>query len=166
MSRFQLGLGQIEFARRYTRELLDQTPPAEWFRQPAAGVSHVAWQVGHLACAEYRMTLWRTRGVQPEDAALVPEGFAQLFGYESVPQPDPAMYPDQAYIRAVFDRVHDQVLRELGGMDESTADQPVLHPHPFAKTRLEALLWCASHEMLHAGQIGLLRRQLGHPPLQ
>ena len=24
----------------------------------------------------------------------------------------------------------------------------------------------SSHEMLHAGQIGLLRRQLGYPPLQ
>jgi hypothetical protein len=38
-------------------------------------------------------------------------------------------------------------------------------PHPFAKTKLLALLWCANHEMLHAGQIGLLRRLLGCPPM-
>jgi uncharacterized damage-inducible protein DinB len=66
----------------------------------------------------------------------------------------------------VFDRVHEQVLREVRGLDEGELDQPVPHPHPFAPTKLRALLWCAHHEMLHAGQIGLLRRQLGHPPLQ
>ncbi len=32
-------------------------------------------------------------------------------------------------------------------------------------TKLRALLWCAHHEMLHAGQMGLLRRHLGYPPM-
>ena len=36
---------------------------------------------------------------------------------------------------------------------------------PFATTKLKALLWCAQHEMSHAGQIGLLRRHLGFPPM-
>ena len=44
-------------------------------------------------------------------------------------------------------------------------NQPVPHPHPFATTKLLALLWCAHHEMLHGGQIGLLRRHLGYPPM-
>jgi hypothetical protein len=56
-------------------------------------------------------------------------------------------------------------LRELAGLDEAELDQAVPHPHPFAKTKLLALHWCAQHEMLHAGQIGLLRRLLGSPPL-
>jgi uncharacterized damage-inducible protein DinB len=66
--------------------------------------------------------------------------------------------------RATLDRVHEQVLRELSALNEDELDHPVPHPHPFAKTKLTALLWCSHHEMLHAGQIGLLR-QLGHPPL-
>ena len=52
MSRLQLAIEQIVFARNYTIGLLDQTPTTEWFRQPPGGVSHVAWQVGHLAFAE------------------------------------------------------------------------------------------------------------------
>ena len=28
-----------------------------------------------------------------------------------------------------------------------------------------SLLWCAHHEMVHAGQIGLLRRYLGFAPV-
>lgn len=166
MTRLELAIEQIVFARNYTIELLDQTPVAEWFRQPPAGVSHVGWQVGHLAYAEYRLTLWRIRGTQPQDSDLISEAHRGLFGYESVPNPDPTKYPSPADLRAVFDRVHEQVLRELRGMDEEEMDQPVLYPHPFAPTKLRALLWCAHHEMLHAGQVGLLRRQLGYPPLQ
>ena len=34
-----------------------------------------------------------------------------------------------------------------------------------AQTKLDSLFWCAHHEMLHAGQIGLVRRLLGQAPL-
>ena len=72
-----------------------------------------------------------------------------------VPDFDPPKYLAPAEIRAELDRVHKQVLRELPGLDEAELDQPVPHPHPFAKTKLLLLLWCAQHEMIHAGQIGL-----------
>jgi hypothetical protein len=165
VNRLLLSIEQIGFARSYTNNLLDQTPAAEWFRLPPGGISHVAWQVGHLAMAEYRLALERIRGPKPQDAELISEHFLRLFGRESVPDADPARYPSQAEMRAVFDRVHEQALRELRGLDESELDQPVLKPHKLAKTKLWSLLWCAHHEMVHAGQIGLLRRQLGYPPL-
>jgi hypothetical protein len=165
VNRVQLAVEQIVFARNYTMRLLDQTPVAEWFRQPPGGVSHVAWQVGHLAFAQYRMALERIRGPLPQDADLISAEFLRLFGRDSVPDPDPAKYPTPAEIRAVFDRVHEQVLRELRGLDEGELDRPVRRPHPLVQTKLWALLWCAQHEAVHAGQIGLLRRQLGYPPL-
>jgi hypothetical protein len=165
VNRLQLAIEQIVFARNYTIRLLDETPAADWLRQPPGGVTHVAWQVGHLAFAEYRLALWRIRGQQPQDDALFSPEFVRLFGANSVPDPDPAKHPAPAEIRAVLDRVHEQVLSELPSLDEADLDQPVPHPHPYAKTKLLALLWCAHHEMLHAGQIGLLRRLLGYPPL-
>lgn len=165
MSRLQLAVEQIVFARNYTIRLVNQTPTTEWFRLPPGGISHVAWQVGHLAMAQYRLALERIRGSQPQDAELISENFLRLFARESVPETDPAKYPNQADIRAVFDRVHEQVLGELRGLNESELDQPILKPHSLAKTKLESLLWCAHHEMLHAGQIGLLRRQLGYSPI-
>jgi hypothetical protein len=165
MSRLRLAIDQIVFARNYTIELLDQTSTEEWFRMPAGGVSHIGWQVSHLTFAEYRLALWRLRGRRAEDALLFPPQFEQLFGVESVPEPDPAKNPSPTEIRATLDRVHDQVLRELAALNEDDLDQTVPHPSPFAKTKVAALLWCSHHEMLHAGQIGLLRRLLGHPPL-
>jgi len=166
MSRLQLAIEQIVFARKYTISLLDHTPTDEWFRLPPGGISHVAWQVGHLAFAQYRLALVRIRGSKPQDAELISEEFLRLFAIGSVPDADCAKYPNQAEIRAVFDRVHEQSLGELRELDERELDQPVLHPHPLAKTKLWSLLWCAHHEMLHAGQIGLLRRQLGYSPMR
>jgi uncharacterized damage-inducible protein DinB len=165
MSRLQLAVDQIVFARNYTLELLEQTPEAEWYRQSSAGVTHVAWQVGHLAFAEYRLALLRIRGQRPEDERLFSQEFMRRFGANSVPDADPANQPAPAEIRATLDRVHEQVLRELPALGEAELDQPVPYPHPYATTKLRALLWCAHHEMVHAGQIGLLRRQLGYPPL-
>jgi hypothetical protein len=165
MSRLQLAIDQIVFARNYTLGLLEKTPMAEWFLQPPGGVSHVGWQVGHIAFAEYRLALWRMRGLLPEDDALLSQEFRRLFGADSVPDPDPAKYPHPAEVRAMLDRIHVEVLKELPKLSEADLDQHVPHPHPYAKTKLLALLWCAHHEMLHAGQIGLLRRLLGHPPM-
>lgn len=165
MSRLQLAIDQIRFARNYTIGLLDTIKPEEWFRLPPGGVSHIGWQVGHLAYAEYRLALWRIRGPRPQDEGLFSAEFVRLFGANSVPEPDSTKYPTPAEIRGTLDRVHECVLQELPRLTDAELDQPVPHPHPFAKTKLLALLWCANHEMLHAGQIGLLRRQLGYAPM-
>jgi hypothetical protein len=117
VSQLQLAIEQIVFARNYTIGLLDQTPADEWFRLPAGGFGHVAWQVAHIAFAEYRLALWRIRGERPGDGALFTPDFRRLFGVDSVPQAD-STYP-AGELRAALDRVHEQVLRELPGLDEA-----------------------------------------------
>src|SRR5262249_61275317 len=104
---------------------------------------------------------------RPEDEALTSPEFLRTFGRDSVPVPVPDLtrYPPPAEIRAVFDRVHEQTLRELPNLADAELDSPLLTPHRVAKTKLWALLWCAQHEAVHAGQIGLLRRLLGYPPV-
>ena len=53
--------------------------------------------------------------------------------------------PSAGEIRATFNRVHAQVLRELGVLEEHELDQPASTAHPLATTKLESLLWCANH---------------------
>ena len=165
MDRLQFAIEQIIFSRNYTIRFLEQTPTADWFRQPSAGISHLGWQVGHIAFAEYRLALFRIRGVRPEDEALFSPEFLRLFGANSVPNPDPTIYPAAEEVRAILDRVHAQALGELPRLSEAELDEPQSQPHPYAKTKLLSLLWCAQHELVHAGQIGLLRRYLGHAPI-
>jgi hypothetical protein len=166
MSRRDLALEQIVSCREYTKELLDNVRPEDWFRIPPAGVTHVGWQAGHLCFAEYRLALLRMRGARPGDEKLLPPNYAELFGANSTPLSDAGKYPGTDEIREVLDRVHKQVMAELSELPESELDDPTAAlPHPIAKTKLWALLWCAQHEMVHAGQIGLIRRQLGYDPL-
>jgi hypothetical protein len=163
--RLQTALANIAFARAYTLRFLDASPSIDWFRMPPGGVTHVAWQVGHLAMAQYRLALERIRGPRTDDANLIPESFLKTFGRESVADPDPAKYPSADEIRAVFDRVHERVMAELPAVADADLDNAPPKPHTLCKTKLECLHWCSHHEAVHAGQIGLIRRLLGHSPI-
>jgi hypothetical protein len=164
-SRLRHALDQITFARGYTVGILDTIDPAEWFRMPAEGVTHVAWQVGHLAMAQYRLCLERLRGVRPDDDQLIPAAMLKAFGRQSVVDPDRTKYPPAAEIRAAFDRVHDRLMAELPGTPDADFDSPILVSHRFCKTKMDCVWWCSAHEMLHAGQIALLRRLFGQKPI-
>src|SRR6266404_4282021 len=159
MSRLALVISQIARVRKYTLRLLENTDTAEWFRQPPGGVTHIAWQAGHIAGAGYRLSLERIRGRRPEDVNLITPEFSAHFARETVPNPDPAKNPTPVEIQATLARVHQQTLLELHALSEAALDEETAPPrHPLFDTKLGALLWCAQHEMLHAGHIGLLRR--------
>lgn len=158
------AIEQIRFARWYTAELLRDIAVERWFEFPAGCTTHVAWQVGHLAGAQYWLALARIRGPLPGDEDLISTAFRQPFVRGSVPSPDPAMYPPAAQIRATFDRVHEQLMAELPGHDPCRLDEACERPHRIANTRLRSIQWCSQHELIHAGQIGLLRQHLGLPP--
>src|SRR6202008_5115304 len=96
-----------------TLGLLETVPPSDWFRMPAEGVTHVAWQVGHLAFAEYRLGMFRLRGERPGDGDLISPSFIACFIAETTPSPDSTTYPAPDEIRIVFDRVQDRLLAEL-----------------------------------------------------
>jgi uncharacterized damage-inducible protein DinB len=156
---------QIQFARSYTLRFLDEIDPSDWFRMPSEGVTHVAWQVGHLAVAEYRLALSRIRGVRPEDEDLIPERFLTLYSRDSRAEPDPAKNPHIGELRGVFDRVHQAAIGELSSNPDLDLDAAILQPHLLCTTKGEILRWCSHHEMIHAGQIALLRRLFGAKPL-
>ena len=162
-SRLEFACRQIEFSRTYTLSLLADIADEDWFHQPHEGVTHVAWQVGHLAMAQYGLGLFRMRGRRLEDARLMSSQFRKKFSKGATPDPDPAANPTPAEIRVVFDRVHRQVIAELPAYPDTELDQPVDEPYALYPTKLGGLYFCAAHEMMHAGQIGLLRRLMGKP---
>lgn len=165
MDLLAVALEQLQRGRSYTLGLLDDVPASEWFRMPAEGVTHIGWQVGHLAFAEYVLCLRRIRGERAEDHTLIPTEYLTLFGRESRPVPGAEAYPAPDKLREVLDRVHAQLLRELPQLSPDEWQQPPeFQPHRIAQTKLELIQWCARHELIHAGQIALLRRLLGHAP--
>jgi DinB superfamily len=162
----QLAIQQIKFARSYVLGILAEIDEADWFMMPPGCPTHVAWQVGHLAMAEYGLCLFRQRARQPIDLELMSSSFRKLFSRGSVPEADTSKYPSSAEIRVTFDRVHAQVLKEAPTFTPEQLKEPVEPPFAVEQTKLGSLLLCSHHEMVHAGQLGLLRRLLGKQPIR
>src|SRR3954454_24444275 len=106
------ALQQIEFARSYMLAILAEIDEADWFTMPPGCPTHVAWQVGHLAMAEYGLCLFRQRGRRESDVELMSSSFRKQFSRGSVPVADAIQYPSPGEIRATLDRVHARVLEE------------------------------------------------------
>ena len=162
----EIATQQIQFARTYTLGLLEDIPEEDWFRMPSGLHTHIAWQVGHLAMAEYGLCLFRQRGRAEIDTELMSSAFRKKFSKGTVPNPDPAENPSVAEIREVLSRVHQQALLELEGFDDASRQETIDMPYSVHANQLGALYFCAAHEMLHAGQIGVLRRGLGRDPVR
>lgn len=165
-ARLEVAQKQIQFAREYTIQLLDAVELDRWFEIPAGAPCHLAWQVGHLAMAEYGLVLFRQRGRQPVDTELMSSKFRKQFGRGSTPTTDSSASPDATAIREVFDAVHAQAMQELPEFDPATLDEAIDLPYAGYPTKYGALLFCSHHEMIHAGQIGLLRRLMGLEPVR
>jgi hypothetical protein len=166
MTPLETTLAVIRKTRLYTKDMLQNVWAEDWFRQPAEGINHIAWIVGHLAIAEHALTMKRIRGPRREDADFLPESYATLFGKGSTPKADPSEYPSPEEILQVLDAVHQAAIREVAEFSDEVLAENVDPPHPMFRTKLEAIQWCPQHEMLHVGQIALLRRLFGQSALR
>jgi hypothetical protein len=162
----QGAIGQIEFARRYTLELLAATPRELWFETPAGLSTHVAWQVGHLTVSQYGLLMFRLRGRRPEDLELIPGKFRKAFSRQSTPHVDPQTQPSADDLMGRMKKVHDLAIAELNETDPNVLLEPVDMPYAVFPIKLGAILFCPLHEHIHAGQIGMLRRAHGLDPIR
>ena len=160
------AVGQLQFARRYTLELLEQTPRDRWYEIPQGAPSHLAWQVGHLAVSQYGLLMFRLRGRRPEDLELIPGRFRKAFGRGSTPQPDPSGQPTAEELLGRLAEVDRRAMEEVATVEGSTLLEPVEMPYAVYPNKLGAVLFAPLHEQIHAGQIGLLRRLLQLEPVR
>jgi DinB superfamily len=165
-TRLQAAAERVERTRRYTEQFLGRLTPGEWFWHPQALTTHVAWQVGHLAVAQYNLCLRRIRGRAAADEALMPEEFFDCFKLGSQPAAGAENNPPLVEIQRVFAAVLAQSLAELAERTDEELDVPADPPHPAFQTKLGGIEYAPLHEMVHAGQIALLRRLMGKPPLR
>ncbi len=166
MNGLEIARQQLVSARDYTLSLLADIDDALWYEQPPGCPSHVAWQVAHLAFAEYALVLVRVRGKERDDSRMISNEFWRQFKKGSTPAASAEQQPAPAELRETLARVHEQCLLELPTFTSEQLAAPVPEPYSAFPNKLGSLLFCSAHEMLHAGQIGLLRRMLGKTPIR
>ena len=160
------AIGQIDFARRYTLELLDATPRDRWFEIPDGLPTNIAWQVGHLTVSQYGLLMFRIRGREPDDLDLIPGRFRKAYGRSTTPKADPDSQPTPDELIERLTRVYDLAMAELPNVTGETLLEPIEMPFAAYPIKLGAILFCPLHEHIHCGQIGLLRRALGLEPIR
>ena len=164
--RLEIAKKQIQSARAYTLIMLEGLTEPDWFAMPQSAPTHIAWQVGHLAMAQYGLTLFRQRGRAEVDTKLMSGKFRKKFMKGTLPEPQSDAMPSSSEILEVLHRVNDQMLLEIDTFDGPGLDEPAEMPYAGYPTKYGALLFMPHHEMLHSGQIGLIRRLLGKDPIR
>ena len=95
------AIGQMEFARTYTLGLISEVPEELWQSPPAGIPSHFAWQIGHLAVAQYGLMLFRQRGRAEGDVELMPGWFRKRYSRGTSALDDPSPHPDRKTMLAM-----------------------------------------------------------------
>ncbi|MCA9126230.1 MAG: DinB family protein [Planctomycetales bacterium] len=159
-------LEQMRWARAYTEQLLDSIPSELWYAKPGSIPTNIAWQVGHLAVAQYGLMLFRQRGRMPGDLDLLPGWLRKQFGRGTTPPDAGQGKPSPEELMQRLAAIHEAALKEVAELTVQQLLETTEMPFTAYPNKLGALMFCPIHESIHTGQIGLLRRALGLEPLR
>lgn len=146
----------------YARRLIADLSAEQMVAQPALGMNHAAWVLGHLAwTCDFTGELL---GVPP----ILGPAWAARFDYTSHPSENPADYPDKAELLEALERGHARVATAVAQTKPEQLAAPLplegfRDRYPTVGDLLLHLL--TTHEATHLGQLSAWRRSLGQPPV-
>jgi uncharacterized damage-inducible protein DinB len=156
----QNGLARLGMARHVTLAMLADVPHDQWCLQAVPGANHTMWIAGHVAATD-DMFLSRLTG----QGSRLPEGWKELFGTGSKPQPDLAAYPAPEAVHQQLAERRQDLLSWFQARSEEELSAPVpTELQRFANNVADVMASVAWHEGFHVGQLSLVRRRLGLGP--
>lgn len=152
----------MQLSEQGTLRLIEDIRSAP-FTQPCAGGNHPLWVMGHLAFIEGNMRRIITGEPNPV------EHWAAIFAPGTGVKTDPKNYPAFEEIVRTWRDLRAANLKMLDSLGEAGLDRaPRWIPPGFEemmKTNGRALLAITLHNMVHYGQITVVRRAAGLKPL-
>ena len=148
---WSLNLG---YAKRLVADIADD----KMALQPAPGMNHAAWVLGHLACTADM--LGAMIGVKP----VCPPEWASLFDWNSSPSSDASQYPSKATLLKALEDAHAGIAAALPSIQESRWPEttPLEAVRGFLPTMGDCFVFVmAAHENMHLGQLSAWRRVQG-----
>lgn len=142
-------------ARRFTEDL----QPTEYLHRPTPKANCAAWLLGHLTLSNRR-----TAAMFNADLPALPEGFEKRFGRDES-APSATDFGDCGSLLTLLDQSFDALIVAVKRATSEQLDTPVSKPMPMFKTLGELANFMALHATVHIGQITIIRRSLGRPPI-
>lgn len=160
MNTHQAIISNLQTSRFVMNSYVGDLSDADLLARPVAGANHAAWQLGHLILSECQMM----RGVFSGWDVTIPHDFAAKHDKTAAVHDTPAaFYPKQTYVE-LMNRVREATLAVLPRFSQSDLSNPGPEAmRSYAPTVGSVFLAIGNHELLHAGQIAVLRRALGKP---
>lgn len=141
---------------------LDDLRPEEFQHRTCLGTNNAAWIVGHLTSVD-RTQLERL-GVP--DLPSLPEGFKERFATtRAAATGTQADFGPPAELIRLFDLHRNLLIANVHRIPAAELAAPPQSPSPFYTDRGESLLFLGLHTAMHLGQLTIIRRSLGRPPL-
>jgi uncharacterized damage-inducible protein DinB len=148
-------------SKKMVHRFVDDLKPEQFEYQPCSGANCVAWILGHLALTDRRSLTWL--GVT--DLPPLPPGFEERFKTTRTTAGDQKGYGEPVELVRVFDEHRDRLIAAVPKADPARFTEPPTFQTPLFSDRGEGLLFMGLHTAMHMGQLSVIRRSLGYPPL-
>ena len=150
----------LELCHSVLKQYLADLTDADLMIRPVPGANHIAWMLGHLLICENGLKdLGYTMPPLPAD-------FAASYGKEAASSDDPAKFHRKAQYVQWLEEQRAATMAHLAAMPEADLDKPAPEEaRAYAPTIGAMFNAIGIHDMMHAPQIGVVRRKLGKPPL-
>jgi hypothetical protein len=153
------GLFALNFARQASNAFLNGIEEQHFHRPFSPEGGTPAYIVGHLTSTD-NMTLQMLAG-RP---SMLTEREQQLFGGGASPESQRGEYPSPSAMLQKMHEVRNALIGYFQGLSDAELNAPVEGPMAqFGDTRAKLMASLAWHEGMHAGQLTVIRRQLGLP---
>ena len=141
--------------QRFTADL----QPSDYLHRPTPQANCAAWTVGHLALSDRHVLKQLGADLPP-----LPEGFDKRFSREEG-CPQAGDFGDVSTIVPIFNEHRTRLIEAVKQTTPEQFEKPLEKPHPMFKTLGEYVSFMSAHTAMHVGQITVIRRSLGRPPV-
>ncbi|QDT56614.1 DinB superfamily protein [Caulifigura coniformis] len=149
----------LETSRRMLHMFVDDLTPEQRLYRICPDANCVDWLVGHLILTEQRF-----HALFEAKSPALPEGFDTLFARDDVATRR-SEYGDTSGLMKLFDENRNITIERVSEFTQEELIVPLSKPHPRFSTLGEAAIFCSIHITMHAGQMSMIRRMLGKPPV-
>ncbi len=148
-------------SRRVISTYLSDLSNKDLMVRPIEGAHHAAWQIGHLIISEREMM----EGVQAGSGLALPKSFEEMHGEDNGDLKMESCCSKVEYEELMSEQ-RSLTLALLADLSEHDLEQPAPDfMRSYASSVLSVFVAIGSHEMMHAGQIAVIRRKLNKPVL-
>jgi hypothetical protein len=148
------GDGMVDYAKR----LVADVPEEKMAEQPAPGMNHAAWVLGHLAYVfDSMIAVWGEKPTMSQE-------WKELFNVPSKPQSDRSKYPSKAELLAEYEKNYRRIVERVRAAKPQELDAEFPNPklRPLLPTVGMAMVHIlTSHQGQHLGQLSAWRRAQG-----